>query len=93
MKHSCGVLSLDMLTSLSQPIIKLRCYGWSTSKEGSLRRKNKDVEEIQPSNLSSLGSLASNEKNFNLLNKQNSMCRKKKNCYFAQREKLCNFAK
>ena len=35
-KHSCGVLSL---TSLGQPTIKLRRYGWETSTEGSLRRK------------------------------------------------------
>ena len=40
-KHSCGVISLDMLTSLGRPTIKLRCYGWNTSKEGSLQRKKK----------------------------------------------------
>ena len=43
-----------MLTSLGQPAIRLRRYGWDTSKEGSLRRKNKKknkVEEIQLANL------------------------------------------
>ena len=60
-KHSCGVISLDMLTSLGQPTIRPRRYGWNTSKEGSLRRKKKKnkVEEIQLANLASLGSLAS----------------------------------
>ena len=49
-KHSCGVISL---TSLGQPTIRLRRYGWETSTEGSLRRKKEKknkVEEIQPAN-------------------------------------------
>ena len=44
-----------MLTSsLGQPTIRLRRYGWETSTEGSLRRKTKKknkVEEIQQANL------------------------------------------
>ena len=65
-KHSCGVISLDMLTSLGQSTIRLRRYGWNTLKEGSLRRKTKrkkknKVEEIQPTTLASLGSLPSNK--------------------------------
>ena len=52
----------DKLTSLGQPTIGLRRYGWNTSKEGSLRRKTKNkVEEIQLANLGSLGSLATNQ--------------------------------
>ena len=39
------------LTSLGQSTIRLRRYGWNTSKEGSLRRKTKKVEEIQRTNL------------------------------------------
>ena len=51
-QHYCGVISLDMLTSLGQPTIRLRRYGCNTSKERSLRRKNKNkVEEIQLANL------------------------------------------
>ena len=56
-----------MLTSLGQPTITLRRYGWNTSTEGSLRRKKgqkekkNKVEEIQLANLASLGSLASNQ--------------------------------
>ena len=47
----CGAIILDMLTSLGQPTIMLRRYRWSTSKEGSLRRKKKNkVEEIQMNN-------------------------------------------
>ena len=41
-----------MLTSLSQPTIRLRRYGWNMSKEGSLRgkiKKNKVEEISQPS--------------------------------------------
>ena len=40
---------VHMLTSLGQPAIRLRNHGWSTSKEGRLRRKDKKnkVEEIQ----------------------------------------------
>ena len=48
----CAVISLDMLTSLGQPTIRLRRYGWNTSKERSLWRKKKNkVKEIQPANL------------------------------------------
>ena len=50
-----------MLTSLGQSTIRLRCYGWNTSAEGSLRRKKNKVEEIQLANLGSLGSLANNK--------------------------------
>ena len=62
-KHSSGVISLDILTSLGQSTIRVGRYGWNTSKEGNLWRKKKEkknkVEEIQPANLVSLGSLAS----------------------------------
>ena len=53
--------SLDMLRSLGQSILRLRRYGCDTSKEESLwRKKEKNkVEEIQLTNLASLGSLAS----------------------------------
>ena len=48
-----------MLTLLGQPTIRLGRYGWNTSKEGSSRRKKKNkIEEIQLTNLASLGSLA-----------------------------------
>ena len=43
-KHSCGVISL---TSLGQPTIRLRRYGWNTSKEGSLRRKKKKKRKLK----------------------------------------------
>ena len=48
-----------MLTSLGQPAIMPRPYGWNTSKVGSLWRKNNNkkknkVEEIQLANLASL---------------------------------------
>ena len=57
-------------TYLGQPTIGLRCYGWETSTEGSLRRKTGEKEEkekekesrrISAGNPASLGSLASNE--------------------------------
>ena len=40
---SCGIISLDMLTSLGQSTIRLRRYGWNTSKEvyGEERKKKK----------------------------------------------------
>ena len=56
--NSCGVISLDTMTPLGQPLLRL--YGWNTSKKGSLWRRNK-VEEIQLTNLANLGSLASNK--------------------------------
>ena len=39
MLTSLGAISLDILTWLGQPTIRLRRYGWNTSKEGNLRRK------------------------------------------------------
>ena len=45
-------------TSLGQPTIRLRRYGWNTSKEV---RKTMKVEEIQLADLASPGSLASNQ--------------------------------
>ena len=36
-----------MLTWLGQPTIRLTCYEWETSVEGSLPRKKNKVEEIQ----------------------------------------------
>ena len=45
-KRSCGVISVDMLTSLDQPTIRLRrLYGWNTSKERSLLRKKKKIKQ------------------------------------------------
>ena len=35
----------DMLTSLDQPTIGLRRYGWETSTEGSLRSKTGEEEK------------------------------------------------
>ena len=67
---SVNTVRLDMLTFVgSVNTIRLRRYGWNTPKEGSLRRKtNKKkknkVEEIQLTNLASLGSLASKNGTF-----------------------------
>ena len=53
---NCPVISLDMLTSLGQPTIRLRRYGWETSTEGRLwrikkKKKKNKVEEIHLANL------------------------------------------
>ena len=63
-KRSYGHSSLHMLTSLGQPTIRPgRTLRMDTSTQGSLLRKKKNkVEEIQLTDLASLGSLASKKK-------------------------------
>ena len=56
-KHSCSVISLDMLTSLGQTL-------WmDTSKKIFYGEKKNKVKKGQLANLASLGSLASNQNN------------------------------